>query len=191
MRDRKTVVIDDVTYSVSIAIGVPTMHFDTVVNDHIGHGKRAGAAIATRQELDAVDWAKYIRSVEQGLAVRGVQKQVEDDCGLKTDIQTVKNRLAAAKLEKAVQDDMEWQSQLTARGGTYFVQDDLDRLMLMDAMNHDKVVLALIEEGVTDEGDDGVYRRIVKFPGQDSNWYELPEVALDIATNATVRSVQI
>ena len=191
MRDRKTVVIDDVTYSVSIAIGVPTMHFDTVVNDHIGHGKRAGAAIATRQELDAVDWAKYIRSVEQGLAVRGVQKQVEDDCGLKTDIQTVKNRLAAAKLEKAVQDDMEWQSQLTARGGTYFVQDDLDRLMLMDAMNHDKVVLALIEGGVTDGGDDGVYRRIVKFPGQDSNWYELPEVALDIATNATVRSVQI
>lgn len=190
LRDQTKVVIGEDTYSVTITVGVPTLQFDTVVNNHIGHGKRAGASIATRQELDKVDWAKYVTSIDHGMAPRGVQKELEVNCGLKTDIQTVKNRIAAAKLEKAVQDEIEWQSQLTADGqqATFFAEDDLDRLMSKDALNSDKVVMALIEENVTTAGDEGgVYKRIVKFPGNDSNWYVMPEAALDTATNATVR----
>jgi len=189
LRDQTSVDIGGVTYTPTIDIGVPTLHFDTVVNNHIGHGKRAGASIATRQELDEVDWAKYAMSTDHGMAARGVQKELEVNYGLKTDIQTVKNRLAAARLDKAVQDDIEWQTQLTAGGksATFFAEDDLDRLMSKDALNSDKVVLALIEENVAAGGDGGVFKRIVKFPGGDSNWYEMPESALDTATNATVR----
>ena len=184
LKNQTPVTINGIVCSATIEIGIPTLHIGAVVNDHVGHGKRSGATIATRADLDAVDWAHFAKDVKLGLSYRAVQLRLEQESRLKTDIQSVKNRIAKARLEAAVSDHNEWQTNLTA--GDAFTMDDFDKLMENDALNPEKVVVALIEEGVSGQGGDGIKKKLVKFPGNDSNWYELPGVALDEATNHTV-----